>query len=130
MRALTVVLLALVVAVASHAAETVLYVSPTGNDAWSGTRAEPKGQDGPLATLARARDEARKLGAAGPVKIVLRGGRYLLTETLALTAEDAGTADAPITYVAFKGEKPLLAGCRAVTGFQPWKGPIMVADRT
>ncbi|MCE5240365.1 right-handed parallel beta-helix repeat-containing protein [bacterium] len=128
MRALTVVLLALVVASASHAAETVLYVSPTGNDAWSGTRAEPKGPDGPFATLARARDEARKLKAAGPVKIVLRGGRYLLTETLALTAEDAGTAEAPITYVAFRGEKPLLAGCRAVTGFQPWKGQVMVAD--
>ncbi|MBU0607548.1 MAG: right-handed parallel beta-helix repeat-containing protein, partial [Armatimonadetes bacterium] len=110
------------------AAETVLYVSPTGDDTWSGKLPQAKGNDGPFATLPRARDEARQAKAAGSVKIVLRGGRYLLPETLALTADDAGTAEAPITYIAFRGEKPLLAGCRAVTGFKPGKGQIMVAD--
>jgi len=110
------------------AAETVLYVSPTGDDTWSGKLPQAKGNDGPFATLPRARDEARQAKAAGPVKIVLRGGRYLLPETLALTADDAGTAEVPITYIAFRGEKPLLAGCRAVTGFKPWKGQILVAD--
>jgi hypothetical protein len=131
MRTLTVLLLA-ALAASVVTADTVLYVSPTGNDAWSGKLPDPKGNDGPFATLARARDAVRALKAAGPltqpVKIVLRGGRYLLPETFILDAQDSGTTDCPITYIAFKGEKPLLAGCRAVTGFQPWKGRIMVAD--
>src|SRR5271166_5225474 len=39
----------------------VLYVSPEGNDAWSGKRAEPNPArtDGPFATLVRARDAIR-----------------------------------------------------------------------
>jgi hypothetical protein len=38
-----------------------LYVSPNGNDAWSGTLPTPgkEGQDGPFASLLRARDEVR-----------------------------------------------------------------------
>ncbi len=112
--------------------DIVLYVSPQGRDEWTGKRPEAKAPDGPFATLARAREEVRRLKAAGPltqpVKIVLRGGRYLLYETFALTAADSGTPQAPITYIAFKGEKPLLAGCRRVTGFKPWKDKILVAE--
>ena len=46
-----------------------LFVAPQGNDAWSGTRAEPNAEktDGPLATWERARDEIRKRKAAGPL---------------------------------------------------------------
>ena len=39
------------------------YVSPSGSDAWSGTLADPSKQrnDGPFATLQRARDAIREL---------------------------------------------------------------------
>ena len=39
----------------------VLYVSPSGNDSWSGRLSAPNSRktDGPFATLERARDEIR-----------------------------------------------------------------------
>ena len=96
-----------------------LYVSPHGNDAWSGTLAEPTGSDGPLATLARARDVIRELKRAGSlqrsVNVYLRGGTYELAETLVLTPEDSGTPDQPITYQAYPGEIPILSGGRRIT---------------
>lgn len=118
----TVALLVLVAVAAMAAPEAQLYVAPNGDDASPGTLQKP------FATLARARDEARKLKGTAPIKIIVRGGRYLLPETLALGTDDAGTATAPVTYIAFKGEKPLLAGARAITGFKTWKGGILQAD--
>lgn len=42
-------------------AEEILYLSPSGNDAWSGTLPAPNPgkSDGPLATLERARKAVR-----------------------------------------------------------------------
>ena len=39
----------------AYAEPIALYVAPNGNDAWSGTMAEPKDGNGPFASLARAR---------------------------------------------------------------------------
>ncbi len=82
-----------------------LYIAPNGSDAWTGTRATPnaKGTDGPLATLAGARDRLRALRAAqelpaGGAEVVLAPGDYTLDESFELTAEDGGTANAPIVY--------------------------------
>lgn len=111
----------------SEAPQADYYVAPDGNDAWSGTRAEPNpaGTDGPFASLTAARDaiRRRKEGKALPlpITVLLRGGVYRLTEPLVFTPEDSGTADAPITYAAYPGEKPILSGGRPLTGWQ--KGP-------
>jgi hypothetical protein len=65
-----------------------LYVSPNGNDAWSGSVPAPTqdGRDGPFATLSRARDEVRRLKDAGKLGdgavVNLRAGTYRLTEAL------------------------------------------------
>ena len=59
-----------------------VYVSPTGNDSWSGRLSDANAErsDGPLATLARARDLVRELKLSGrlsgPATVWLRGGRY------------------------------------------------------
>jgi len=59
-----------------------LYVSPQGNDQWSGRLAVPnaEGTDGPLATIAGARDVVRRRKEAGelagPVTVWLRGTWY------------------------------------------------------
>ena len=55
------------VASVSQAADAsmVLYVSPSGSDDWTGRVRQAKAPDGPFATLARARDELRRLKAAG-----------------------------------------------------------------
>ena len=91
--------LALVLAVLSGQASaqsgnaTNLFVSPGGNDGNSGRDAAQ-----PFATIARARDEVRRLrtsgGPAEPVTIYLRGGLYLLREPLAFTPEDSIRAGA------------------------------------
>ena len=98
------------------------YVSLDGNDQWSGTRASPKRDktDGPFRTLERARDEVRRLKAAGPVRdvtILLRGGVYSLGQTFLLEAQDSGTPEAPVVYRAYRREKVVLAG-----------GPTVPAD--
>ena len=110
------------------------YVSPQGKDTWSGTLAAPNAAatDGPFATLERARDEVRKLKAAGPlaeaVTVFLRGGIYELPHAFKLGQEDSGAAEAPVVYRAWKDERPIVIGGRTVTGWQRHKGEIMKAD--
>src|SRR5262249_58142327 len=53
-----------------------------------------------------------------PVTVRFRGGTYALAEPLVLTPEDSGTAEAPVTYAAAPGERPVLSGGRPVGG---WK---------
>jgi parallel beta-helix repeat protein len=103
--------------------EAQFYVSPKGNDAWSGRMAEPNqaGTDGPFRTLARARDAVRQLGARGqaPVRVLIRGGVYELAEPLTFTPQDSGTESAPVVYSAYPGETPVLSGGRRITDWKP-----------
>lgn len=48
-----------------------LYIFPHGNDVWSGRLPEPdeSGRDGPLATLAAARERIRRLKQAGELSV-------------------------------------------------------------
>jgi hypothetical protein len=111
-----------------------LHVAPGGNDAWSGQSATPNAQrtDGPLATLAGARDALRKARAAGqpvqPVRILVADGRYEVVGPLVLLPEDGGTAQAPVRYEAAPGARPVFSGGRAITGFQPYKDGIWRAS--
>jgi hypothetical protein len=93
------------------------YVAPDGNDAWSGTlpAATTDRTDGPFRTLARARDELRRLrssGNAGPTggTVTLREGTYPFTTTLTLDDRDSGLPDAPRLYQAWPGERVVLSG--------------------
>jgi len=99
------------------------HVSPSGNDAWSGTLAEPNASrtDGPVATLERARDairERRKAGLAEPVTVFIHAGNYSLLKTFTLSKEDSGTAEAPVVWRAYENENPVLVGGAVVTGWQ------------
>jgi parallel beta-helix repeat protein len=112
----------------------VIYVSPEGNDAWSGRLAAPNAarSDGPLATPAAARDAVRKLRAggnpAGPVSVQLRGGTYYLAEPLVLGPEDSGTAAAPLVIEAYPGEQAVLSAGRRITGLKKGEGGRWTAD--
>lgn len=126
---------AIVLALPCHVARAAtLYVSADGNDAWSGTLADPNAArtDGPFATLEKARDEIRKRKAVGPlpmggIAVELRGGIYELPRPLELTAQDSGTQEAPIIYRARKGENARLFGGRVVTGWKPVADPAMLS---
>ncbi len=109
--------------VTAQATEADFYVSTEGNDAWSGRLAEPaaEGDDGPLASLARARElvaELRREPRDRPVVVAVRGGTYFLEEPLEFTPEDSGTAAAPNLYRAFGDERPVLSGGRPITGWE------------
>ncbi|MBT3271044.1 hypothetical protein HN371_28140 [Candidatus Poribacteria bacterium] len=100
-----------------------IYVATDGNDAWSGALPAPNtsGDDGPLATLTAARDAVRKIRADkphSPTTVWVRGGRYALADTFILTAEDSGSAGAPVTYAAYHDETPVLSGGVELTDWQ------------
>jgi len=124
MARLCVAILLLLALSLAHAREAALYVAPTGSDTNPGTLGKP------FATLTRARDEVRKLKAAGAVTVYVRGGIYEMTAPLALGAEDSGTITRPITWRGYRDEQPTLVGARQVTGFKPWKGSILQCDLT
>ena len=113
----------LLVAVASaQAAE--LWVSPDGNDAAAGTKAEP------LATLHAAQKKVRGLPAKGaePLTVTVAEGTYYLPETLVFTAADGGTKDAPVTWAAAAGATVILSGGQRVAlDWKPYKNGIMQA---
>ncbi len=95
----------MIFAVSFNAFGAEIYVSPSGNDGNAGTLASP------LATLSGARDKADQLKAGGSaVNIYLRGGTYYLTSPLALGSGNSGSAGAPITYLAYGTETPVISG--------------------
>jgi len=106
--------LALLLAESGAAAE--FWVSPNGNDTNAGTRAKP------FTSLERARDAVRTRSAAQSdlrerITIWLRGGEYVRTNCLELTAADSGTPKAPVVWRAYKDEPVRLLGGRTLTGF-------------
>ena len=105
------------------------YVSPAGNDAWTGQVAQPDAArtDGPFATIQRAREAMRKQIAQGlkaDVKVLIRGGTYYLRDGLTFGPEDSGSAEYRVTYAAYRDEVPLLIGGAPITGWTPFKGQI------
>lgn len=112
-----------------------LYVAPDGDDTWSGRHPKRQvgGTEGPFATLERARDEARKIKAAGPlpkggITVWLGEGTYYLKQTFKLGAEDSGVAEAPMVYRAADGSRPILSGGRPITQFKSDQGQILRAN--
>jgi hypothetical protein len=81
-----------------------IHVSPTGNDANSGTARKT------LASLAAAQKLARERAGREPVTVRLHGGIYYLPETLRFSAADSGTAKNPVVYAAVPGETVTLSG--------------------
>jgi hypothetical protein len=102
-------------------AETAdFFVSPRGKDTWSGKRADPGENDGPFATVARARHVVLELRKTQKeprrVRVVMRGGTYYLDAPLEFGPEDSGTEKAPVVYAAAAGETVVLSGGRRLEG--------------
>ncbi len=110
------------------------YVATNGQDAWSGTLPEPNaaGTDGPFATMQRARDAVREAKASEaepkPHTVLIRGGVYRLSAPLVLEPQDSGSAEGPVTYAAYPGEKPVFSGGRVIDGWRKGEGELWTAD--
>ncbi len=112
--------IAVILAVAAKPA--VIYVSPAGNDAWSGKLAAPNRArtDGPFATLQRACREVAKLRAAGvrEITVFLRGGDYCLSQTVQLGPEHSAPDGGRVVFAAYRGERVRIIGGRRITGWR------------
>lgn len=119
---------------AADETQVTFYVATNGNNSWSGKLEAPNAgrTDGPFLTLSRARDAVREMKGRqthnGLIRVMVRGGNYYTNETLMLEREDGGSREAPITYTAYPGERPVLSGGQKVTGWKPYKGQILQAD--
>ncbi len=83
--------------------------------------------DGPLRSLAAARDAIRKARAnpATPYTVLVRNGTWRLNETLTLGPEDSN-----VTWAAYPGEHPVISGGTSITGWKKVKGNIWSAPAT
>jgi len=112
----------------ANADEFNYYVSPGGNDSWSG-----ESIDKPFASVQKARDAIRELkktkGLSKPVTVYLRGGIYELKETIVFKPEDSGSRDCPVQYIAYNDENPVISGCKTINGrWKQYKGNIQVCE--
>jgi hypothetical protein len=101
-----------------------LFVATTGDDNAAGT------SQAPYKTLAKAKAVVRQMipSASGPINVWVRGGTYYLDSALSFTTADGGSATAPVTYSAYRGEKVILSGGIKVTSaWTTASGNIMVA---
>jgi parallel beta-helix repeat protein len=95
------------------------YISPQGNDNWTGRFAEPAadGTDGPLASLEGALKKLRLMKLRGeataPVTFWLRGGSYPISRPIVLKPEDSH----PAAFRAYPGETPVMDGGRRLSGW-------------
>ncbi|MBI2927938.1 MAG: right-handed parallel beta-helix repeat-containing protein [Verrucomicrobia bacterium] len=103
-----------------------VFVAATGSDQNPGTRSRS------FATLEAARDAIRQFkqrGALpkGSVTVWIRGGDYVRERGFELTAQDSGTAEAPVVYRAYKDEPVRLLGGRVIAGFKPVSAPEVLS---
>lgn len=112
--------------VATTPAAVAFYVSPDGDDSWSGRlpTSDENRTDGPFASLERARDAIRELKTSQggklkqPVIVYLRGGTHFLTKPLTLSPQDSGDEECPVIYSSFPGEKAVISGGRRIKGWR------------
>lgn len=94
------------------AAQTEVFVSPDGSDQNDGRSSQR-----PFASIERARDEMRKLKAAGSLfkggaAVEILGGKYLLQKQVEFTDADSGAPEFPIVYRSYQGQPVELIGGR------------------
>ncbi len=91
-----------------------IWVQPKGNDDGPGTK------DSPMASIAAALRKAREWRRLSDpfirsgIRIIIRGGDYVLDQPLFIRAEDAGTDVSPTIIEAAPGEAPVVSGGRTI----------------
>lgn len=85
-----------------------IYISTTGDDQNPGTKEQP------LASLSGARDVIRSLRATEnlqeEIRVIVADGTYFMHESVLFTDLDSGSEDAPLTFTAAEGAKPVFVG--------------------
>ena len=92
MKILSPILVGLALTACAVPEQVELFVAPDGDDARSGTAAEP------LATPAGALAAVRRMDRTAGVTVTFRDGAYVLSGPVTLTADDSGRPGAPVTW--------------------------------
>ncbi|RMF99385.1 MAG: hypothetical protein D6741_08625, partial [Planctomycetota bacterium] len=109
-------------ALAATGESAEVYVSLHGSDANPGTAEQP------LRTLGRAQQVVHKIAGREPVHVFLDDGTYFLDNTLVFTPADSGTREAPVTFAAKPGAKPVVSGGRLLKlDWRPYENGILQA---
>jgi hypothetical protein len=107
-----------------------LFITPDGNDSWSGKQKTPTANhnDGPLASVEGAKAVIRELRLSAsrsqkpslnrPIKVVLSDGIYFLTKPILFEPEDSGTKDSPVSYQSDIQGAATISGGKIITGWQ------------
>ncbi len=114
------------------------FVSPEGNDDWSGRLPAPDAEksDGPFRTLEKARDAVRTWRASAdfdgkPTVVEIQPGTYSVDHALSLSGADSGTAASPVIWRGVRDAvgKPLaeILGGKAITGGKPVEDAAILA---
>ena len=96
----------------------VYFIAPDGEDDNDGSRERP------FATIERAQRTIRQMKTNGQypkggVTVMIRGGRYPMAPGLAFDEYDSGELGSPVTWRAYRGEKPVFDGGWRVPGLEP-----------
>jgi hypothetical protein len=96
------------------AAGTTIYVSPYGNDGYSGMS---KGQA--VRTVQRAQQIVRSLDGdmRGNITVELASGTYRLTRPIVFGPQDSGTNGHNVVWTAAPGAHPVVSGADRITGW-------------
>ncbi len=118
----------LAIILTAHAGAGIFYVSPQGNDGWSGRLATPNGErsDGPFRTPKRALREMKKKKSEKTI-VYFRRGIYNLESTLGFLPDHGGTADCPVIWAAFLNERPRFTGAKILRGHERSHHPFLNA---
>lgn len=116
-RLLSSVCLALALSTLGVAQTADFYVSPDGNNNWSGTLPAPNATetDGPFATVPGAKQAVRNIlqnpqGRTTPIVVMVRQGTYFQSRPLAFTTDDSGTSSLQVIWQNYPGETPVASG--------------------
>lgn len=114
MKTLVILLVAIFAFSCSSTGEYDFYVSPNGNDNNSGK------ENAPFASLDKARSAVRELKKTkhGDITVGLKGGKYILRNTVVFSLEDSGGNGQKITYKALDDEDAVLTSEAPVEGWE------------
>lgn len=95
-------------------AQSVFYMSPSGNDANDGSKASP------VKSFRKAQELVRlaKKESNSDIKVLLRGGYYYMEETVVFNVEDGGDENRTISWEAYEGEVPVISAGYKLTDWE------------
>lgn len=110
----------------------VFYVSPDGNDNFSGLYPEINSnkKDGPFKTIEKAKEVIRQKNLSGKsfnATVYLREGKYYINSTIIFMQKDCSRGN-KVTFKNYREEKPILIGGERIKGWRKYKDSIYVAN--